>query len=258
MSDNTTYTGNGPDEEFICQNRDPENNPTTNIVAKTVLARHSTRAFCINRQVPRALLEECLALAQHAPSSTNIQPWRLTIASGEALRRTSDELVAAFERGEPLQLGKLPEAFHRHRSELGRHVYGPDGYNLARDDQPGMVAALKQNLRFYDAPYVAVVCIPRALGAPPDVLSVGVYLQTLILLLTEKGLGTQVSAAPTGYPDVLKRELGIRSADGDGGEEEELEVLCALAIGWENESEHINKLKMPRDQWRNNVAFVSD
>lgn len=236
-------------EEFIYQTSDPENNPTSNVVAKTVLARHSTRAFCVERQVPLSVLEECLALAQYAPSSTNIQPWRLTIASGEPLRRLSDKLVGAFQSGEPLQLADLPESFHKYRTELGKHVYGPNGYNLSRDDKDGQLAILMQNFRFYNAPYVAVVCIPKYLNHP-DLLSVGLYLQTLILLLTEKGLGTQVSVAPTGYPDIIKKELDIKE------DEEELEVLCTLAIGWENESEQINRLKMPREEWKKNVRFV--
>jgi len=244
-------SNDGNDEEFICQNPDPRNNPTTNIVAKTVLARHSTRAFCIERQVPLSVLEECLALAQFAPSSTNIQPWRLTIVSGEALRKLSDQLVGAFRNGEPLQIPDLPESFHKYRTELGRHVYGPDGYNISRDDKEGQMATILQNFRFYNAPFVAIVCIPKSLNHT-DVLSVGIYLQTLILLLTEKGLGTQVSAAPAGYPGIIKDELGI------GVDGEDLEVLCTLGIGWENESEHINKLKMPRDQWQKNVKFIVD
>jgi nitroreductase len=46
--------------------------------------RHSTRKF-LPRPVPRKLLEEALALAQHAPSNSNIQPWRMVFASGAAL-----------------------------------------------------------------------------------------------------------------------------------------------------------------------------
>lgn len=237
-------------EDFICQNSDPGNNLTTNVVAKTVLSRHSTRAFCIERKVPISLLEECLSLAQYAPSSTNIQPWRLTIASGAKLRQLSTKLVEAFQAGLPLQIPDLPEAFHKYRSDLGKHVYGPNGYNISREDKAGQIAALLENFRFYNAEYVAVVCVPKSLSHA-DVLSVGIYVQTLILLLTEKGIGTQASVAPTGYPDVIRRELDIVSSD-----EGELEVLCTLAIGWENESEHINKLKMPREEWRKNVRFV--
>ena len=42
-------------------------------LARTVLDRHSTRKF-LPRPVPRDLVNEALALAQHAPSNSNIQP----------------------------------------------------------------------------------------------------------------------------------------------------------------------------------------
>lgn len=223
---------------------------SNSIVAQTVLNRHSTRAFCSQRTVPLSLLEECLALAQHTPSSTNIQPWRVVIASGKVLETLATKLQTAFKNGEPLELANLPESFHKYRSELGKHLYGPNGYQIARDDKDGQMAALVQNFRFYNAPYVAVVSIPKALNHP-DLLSVGMYIQTLILLLTDRGLGTQISVAPIGYPDILKSELGI-GADG-----EDQEILCVIGIGWENASEHINKLRMPRREWQRNVRFVN-
>jgi hypothetical protein len=34
-------------------------------------------------------------------------------------------------------------------------------------------------------------------------------------------------------------------------------VLWTLGIAWENENEHINELKMPRNEWKN-VNFVRD
>ena len=48
---------------------------------QSITERHSTRMF-LSRPVPRALIDESLALAQHAPSNSNIQPWRLVFAAG--------------------------------------------------------------------------------------------------------------------------------------------------------------------------------
>jgi nitroreductase len=48
---------------------------------KTIKDRHSTRKF-LSKIVPRVLLDEALALAQHAPSNSNIQPWRVVFAEG--------------------------------------------------------------------------------------------------------------------------------------------------------------------------------
>jgi nitroreductase len=44
-----------------------------------ILEGHSIRKFLL-RTVPREIVDEALALAQHAPSNSNIQPWRLVFA----------------------------------------------------------------------------------------------------------------------------------------------------------------------------------
>ena len=48
----------------------------------------------------------------------------------------------------------------------------------------------------------------RDLG-PADALSVGMYLQTLMLVLTARGLGTCVEVSVAGYPEVVRAELNI-------------------------------------------------
>jgi nitroreductase len=50
---------------------------------QAIQERHSTRMF-LPRPVPRDLVNEALALAQWAPSNSNIQPWRLVFVSGTA------------------------------------------------------------------------------------------------------------------------------------------------------------------------------
>lgn len=79
-----------------------------------------------------------------------------------------------------------------------------------------------RNFDFFGAPQVGVVCMHHDLG-PPDALSVGMYLQTLLLGLTERGLGTCVEVSVVGYPETLRKELGIA---------EELQILCGVAIGY--------------------------
>jgi len=48
---------------------------------QAIKERHSTRMF-LPQSVPRELVNEALALAQYAPSNSNIQPWHLVLASG--------------------------------------------------------------------------------------------------------------------------------------------------------------------------------
>jgi hypothetical protein len=57
-----------------------------------ITIRHSTRMFLPQKPVPRELVVEALALAQCAPSNSNIQPWHIYLASGARRNR----LVAAL------------------------------------------------------------------------------------------------------------------------------------------------------------------
>ncbi|KAJ4127798.1 hypothetical protein NW768_008073 [Fusarium equiseti] len=146
-----------------------------NAVANTILDRHSTRAFCTGQKVPMNIVEECFSIAQHAPSSTNIQPWRVILTSGAPLKRLSGALVKAFQNGEELKIDAIPESYANYRSELGHHVYGENGYNIPRGDTEAMKKTLIENFNFYNAPIVAVICIDEELNKG-DILSVGIYL----------------------------------------------------------------------------------
>lgn len=109
---------------------------------------------------------------------------------------------------------------------------------IAREDLAGRKAAVLRNYEFFGAPVVAIVCMDKALGNP-DSLSVGMYLQTLLLGLTERGLASCVEVSVAGYPEIVKKELGIG---------EEMEVLCAVAIGFEDAAFKANGLRIGREE----------
>ena len=67
---------------------------------QTILERHSIRKF-LPAPVPRDLVDEALALAQHAPSNSNIQPWRLVFASGAARDRLKEALYKVADHEAP-------------------------------------------------------------------------------------------------------------------------------------------------------------
>ena len=58
---------------------------------QVVKERHSTRMF-LRKPVPLELVDEAVALAQLAPSNSNIQPWHVVFVSGPP----RDRLVAAM------------------------------------------------------------------------------------------------------------------------------------------------------------------
>jgi nitroreductase len=212
-------------------------------LADVVRERRSTRLFLRDKPVPRELLDEALSLAMRAPSNSNVQPWRLLVASGPRRDRLVEALLEAASVELPVTTG-LPEAFLPLRQELGALVYGSMG--IARHDVEARRLAQLRNWEFFRAPVGAVVCMHRDLGLV-DSLGVGMFLQTLLLALTERGLGTCVQVSIAAYPEILRAELEIP---------DELTVLCGLAIGYPDPAFPGNSLAVPRNPVETNVVFL--
>jgi len=210
---------------------------------EVVRERRSTRLFLRDKPVPRELIEEAVELAMRAPSNSNIQPWRLFIASGPRRDRLVEALLEEAAVELPVTTG-IPETFLPLRQELGALVYGSMG--IARHDKEGRRLAQLRNWEFFRAPVGAVVCMHRDLGLV-DSLGVGMFLQTLVLALTERGLGTCVQVSIAAYPEILRAQLGIP---------EELTVLCGLAIGYPDPAFAGSSLVTPRNPVETNVVFL--
>ena len=209
---------------------------------ETIKARHSTRKF-LSTPVPRALLDEALDLAQHAPSNSNIQPWRVWFVTGAARERLREKLLDVAGRGTP-NVPNLPGEFQHYRQELGVQVYGAMG--IKREDKEARRVAVLRNYEFFGAPVGGIVCMHKDLGLV-DSLGVGMYLQTLVLALTARGLGTCVDVCITGYPDVIHEELGIPP---------ELSIICGLAVGYTDPDFAANRLHIGRDPVGKEVVFL--
>ena len=208
-----------------------------------VRQRRSIRMFLRDKPVPRELLDEAFSLAMRAPSNSNVQPWRVFVASGPRRDRLVEALLERAAVELPVTKG-IPESYLPLRRELGALVYGSMG--ISRHDKEGRRLAQLRNWEFFRAPVGAVVCMHRDLG-PVDGVAVGMFLQTLVLALTERGLGTCVQVSIAAYPEILRAHLGIP---------EELTVLCGLSIGYPDPAFPANDLVTPRNPVESNVVFL--
>jgi nitroreductase len=212
------------------------------VLDEAIKERHAIRMF-LPQSVPRALVDESLALAQRAPSSSDIQPWHMVFASGPPRDRLVAALLSEVRRAAP-KIPPLPESFRHYRRELGAQVYGAMGITLK--DTAKHAAAVLRNWKFFGAPLVGIVCMHRDLG-PADALGAGMYLQTLLLALTERGLGSCVEVSVTGYPEIIRAQLAVP---------EELSILCGLAIGYPDPDFPANRLHASREPIGKDVVFV--
>jgi nitroreductase len=193
--------------------------------------------------VPRRLVEEAVELAMRAPSNSNVQPWHVVLTSGAA----RDRLVAALldkARSEPPKVPELPAAFAHMRGDLGRQVYGSMG--IARTDSEARRIAVLRNWEFFRAPMGGVVFMHQDLGLV-DSMGVGMFLQTLVLALTARGLGTCVQVSIAGYPEIIREQLGIAA---------EMYMLCGLSIGYPDPAFPGNSLRVGRDSVDKHVLFL--
>ena len=204
--------------------------------------RRSIRMFLPNNPVHREVIDEALKLAIRAPSNSNVQPWHLRLVSGAARER----LVAALldeATSKPPVVPELPELFAYLRRELGAKVYGSMG--ITRDDTEGRRIAVLRNWEFFRAPLAGIVCMHRDLHHV-DTLGVGMFLQTFLLALTARGLGTCVQVSIAGYPEIVREQLNIS---------QEYAILCGMAIGYPDPTFPANHLRTDRNPIEHNVVF---
>ena len=75
------------------------------------------------------------------------------------------------------------------------------------------------------------------------------YLQTLVLCLTARGVSTCVEVSLAAYPEIIRSELTITP---------ELSLLCGLAIGYADPDFPANHLHISREPVEKNVSFLND
>jgi nitroreductase len=85
--------------------------------------------------------------------------------------------------------------------------------------------------------------------SPVDTMTVGLFVQTFMLALAEKGLASCLQVSVAGYPEVLRKEFGV-------GEDQF--ILCGMAIGWPVEHNAVNELEIPRDDLAKQITFLED
>jgi nitroreductase len=212
---------------------------------EVIRQRRSIRMFLPDRRVPRELLTEALDLAIRAPSNSNIQPWQVFFASGAARDRLVAALLEAARSGPP-KIPPLPEHFAHYRGETGAVVYGSMG--IKREDREARRIAVLRNWEFFRAPLAGIVCMDNELGLT-DAVGVGMFLQTLVLVLNARGLGTCVQVAITGYPEIIREQLNIPA---------EFTILCGLSVGYPDPDFPANHIRLGREPVEQKAVFLDD
>jgi len=208
-------------------------------VSEAVQTRRSTRAF-LPDPVPSELLREVIALAAHSPSGGNLQPWKVHVLTGAALARFRKVMAERLAREGYDQVEyeiyppSLHEPYRTRRFRVGEQLYAKLG--IAREDKAGRLAQFARNWDFFGAPAGLFCFMDRRMG-PPQWSDLGMYLQTLMLLLAERGVASCPQEAWSSYCQTVSEFVQA---------EPELMLFCGVAIGYEDTSAPVNSLRAER------------
>src|SRR5262249_34122094 len=212
-------------------------------VYEAMTSRRAVRQFT-DQPVSKEVLKRVLSAAAWAPSGSNLQPWNIYVVTGAPPAELKHPAVQPAAVADPWAgRAYLKSPSRERRSAFGKERYSTLG--IAGEDWEARQRAAIANWDCFGAPAALFCYIDRELG-PPQWADVGMYLQSVMLLLRAEGLHSCPQMAWSVYHNTVAKVL----SPPDG-----LILYCGMSIGYEDTtapSEHIGRA--PLDE---TVKFVT-
>ena len=209
-------------------------------VSDAIRTRTSVRVFN-DKQVAKEVIQEILELATNSASNSNIEARKVYVLSGEPLKAMVTEITTGLYSGEnpdtpeyPAYPPKLQEPYRSRRYACGEKMYA--ALEIPREDKSKRIQQVMKNYTFFGAPVGVIISMPANM-LEGQVIDIGIYLQSLMLLANERGLATCAQASWAQCPNRVRAALGI--ADDE-------RIMVGLALGYAQQEQAVNTLDHPR------------
>ena len=220
-------------------------------IEQAILTRRSIRGF-LPDPVRRETVERLLYLASHAPSGTNMQPWRVYVIAGTAKDELSAAILAAHNDDQDLgdreynyYPSSFPEPYKSRRRKVGWDLYGLLG--IEKGDKDKMHIQHGRNYEFFGAPIGLVFTIDRFLEIG-SWLDYGMFIQNIMVAARGMGLHTCPQAAFAPYHKIIRQQMNIS--------EDEV-IICGMSLGMINPDAPENTLLTEREPVKNFTTFIN-
>jgi nitroreductase len=220
---------------------------TRTSVAEAVLSRRSIRAF---KDTPVSLetLRRVLDAARWAPSGCNFQPWEGTVLTGAPLAELQQKMLVAAPQ-DPMEYSfsdpeVIPECKAR-LQQVGASMYTAMG--VGRSDKEARMDFMRNNIMSFGAPALLLCYFDRRMGSP-QWSDVGMWLQTIMLLLRGEGLDSCPQEFMSLYARLIKDHIGVS--------DETHIFFCGIAIGHRDDEAAVNNFEREREPLDGNVRFL--
>nr|AFC75636.1 nitrobenzene nitroreductase [Pseudomonas sp. A3(2012)] len=226
--------------------------PTSPFIDDLIRDRRSKRGF-LDQPVSIELVKDILSAAKYAPSSSNTQPWRCYVITGEARERVTKAAVEAY-RGAPEGLpSEYPffaqplhepyaTRFNSFRGQLG------DAQGCPRSDITRRRRDVERQFRFYDAPVGLIFTMDRRLEWA-SFICYGCFLQSIMLAAKGRGLDTCTQIFWSMQHPVLRTELNLP---------DDQMVVGGMSLGWADNSLAENQMSISRVELEEFTTFVHE
>ena len=215
-------------------------------ILEAVRTRKSVRGYKPD-PVPKEVIEEILRIASRAPSGTNVQPWEITVITGQALdnikRANIDLLNSGVDPNRDLADPPKEGKYRQRQVELAIQLFKLMG--IAREDKEKRDKWMQRLRRFCDAPVAIILSMDKSLDeAPLMLLNIGAIMQTICLVALNHGLGTCIEGIL--FPQVIRKFTGIP---------ESKRLIISIAMGYPDWDFPANKVETSREPLDNFVTW---
>ena len=209
-------------------------------ISEAIKTRRSVRAFT-DQPVDQAALRRVLEKAQRSPSGGNTQPWHAAVLTGEPMQALFRSVADVLPQGRAAHSPEydiypkdLDGAYEQRRRAVGEDLYG--ALEITRENKAGRLMWFANNFRAFGAPVLMLVHTPKYMG-PPQWSDVGMWLQTIMLLLREEGLDSCAQEAWAMYSAQVRGAVEIP---------DDHIFFCGMAIGYRDNDAPVNNFEVTR------------
>lgn len=215
-------------------------------------SRTSIRAYT-EKPVSPELIAHILETAKRAPSASNMQPWKVYVVTGKALKKLTDAVCHAFDNESSEHKSEYPYFPERHFEPYlsRRRKVGYDMYHLVgipKGDRAKMHDQHRKNYEFFGAPVGMIFTMHRDLPVG-NFIDYGAFFENLMLSAKSHGLDTCLQAGWSDFHKIIREKLSIPP--------EEM-VIGGMSVGYADMNAPINHLTTEREPLAVYATFLDE
>ncbi|MFC2066607.1 nitroreductase [Chloroflexota bacterium] len=208
-------------------------------VLEAIKSRNSVRGY---KSIPVAkdMLKEIIEIACRAPSDVNVQPWEITVVTGEVLdnikRGNIDKLTSGEVPNPEVPHHRYEGKYRQRQRDLAVQLFGLMG--IARDDVSKRTEWRQRGFRFFDAPAAIILSTDKSIPGLRSQFDVGSITYAICLAALSYGLGTCIEDQGVSFPDVIRKYVNIPDYK---------RIVIGIAIGYPDWDFPANRLQSERE-----------